>query len=183
MIVVLLSIWTLKSIGQDPIAQKVQLSNNQLNINLLVPSLSYERKISDGSSITLAAGTGFNHYTMEGFSGETSSKLFLYPWIYSSYRVYFKRKPRKGNLRNNSGNYIGYFSGYRFKALQSAEYFIPDVEREQYSFGVVWGMQRNYKSGIHFGFSIGPGFTNRVNAKPELSAVGEVELGFTLFSK
>ena len=173
----------LKSVAQDPNLNKVELSHNQLNINLLVPSISYERRMSDQSSITIAIGSSYTHYTRRDVSGESTSRLFVHPQVHSSYRNYFKRRRvRKKNLLNNSGNYIGYFAGYQFKALGSDD-FAPRLERDQFSFGVVWGMQRNYKSGIHFGFSIGPGLIAGKNIKTEFKAVGEVELGFRLFSR
>ena len=180
---ILLGFVALKSTAQDSSTNEVQLSNNQLNINLLAPSISYEKKISDRSSITIAAGSSFTHYTKSDISGVSTSRLFVHPQVQSSYRNYFKRKRvRKNNLLNNSGNYFGYFAGYQFKAVGSDD-FAPRLERDQFSFGVVWGMQRNYKSGIHFGFSIGPGLIGGKNVKTEFKAIGEIELGFTLFSR
>ncbi len=177
-ITIFLNFWVINAV-----AQKVELSDNQLNINLIAPSFSYERKLADNESISLAGGVGFTHVTKKDFSGRTTAKLFVVPMVYSTYRTYYKRRRiRKDNLMNNSGNFLGYFGGYRFKAFGSDD-FSPVLERGEYSIGTVWGMQRNYRSGIHFTLSIGPGLVGGQGVRAKFNMVGELEFGFTILSR
>ena len=46
--------------------------------------------------------------------------------------------------------------------------------------GALWGIQRNYQSGIHLGFSIGGGFGTGQNMDLDFVGVGEFEFGFVV---
>ncbi|MCP4461158.1 MAG: hypothetical protein GY816_24525 [Cytophagales bacterium] len=54
-------------------AQNVELSDNQLNINILPLTFSYERKIDDNKSFTLGGGivslTNSSGYNVDGKKG------------------------------------------------------------------------------------------------------------------
>lgn len=173
-----LSLITFKSIGQED----EYLSKNQLNLNVLAPSLSYERQIGNFNSLALTTGLGFTH--ISSFNDETPSGLYGHPYIASTLRHYFygKKGRKKENLMNNSGGYVGLFTGYRFKAFNQ-EVFSPSLDKEEFGFGLVLGAQGNYKNGFHIGFSLGPGWVVAKNRKTQFSLVGEIEIGLIIFSK
>jgi hypothetical protein len=155
------------------------LSDLQFNINILEPSLSVEKRLSDKQSLTFAAG-------LTQVTGEDINDDFAYgisPSISASFRNYYPRKKVKKELRPNSGNYIGLVAGYRFSTIAD-NLDIGNFESEDAFFmGPVWGIQRNYKSGIHLGLSLGGGFQTGKNTDFSFSGVGSFELGFVISSK
>jgi hypothetical protein len=167
--------------------EKVNLSNNQLNINILPLSLSYERKIDADKSFTINGGIAGSPYYSEDFDEDEFVWVWV-PYVTSSFRRYYKRNyVKKDNLGNNSGNYYGLFLSYQFNVPGSSNAFNETVAREELSqvmiFGPVWGLQRNYGSRIHLSLSIGPGYMIGKNTEDEFSIVGDFELGYKLFSK
>jgi hypothetical protein len=90
------------------------------------------------------------------------------------------RKKQKKELNYNSGNYVGLRGGYNFRAIaENNEPGTPSTE-EAFYLGGVWGIQRNYKSGIHLGFSLGAGFATGRNQNLGFTGLGSFELGFVI---
>jgi len=86
-------------------AQDVNLSKNQLNANLIPLSLSYEGKIDDNKSFTLGGGINGTGTTVDD-----EPYFFVAPAFSASVRNYYTRKRvKKDNLQNNSGNYVGIY--------------------------------------------------------------------------
>lgn len=152
----------------------VNLNSTQFNLNILDPSVTFEKSINDNQSFTAGAGI-----TLLSDWEEDQGTLSINPFIQSSYRNYYSRKRVKKELKPNSGNYIGVVTGYNFDAI--AEEAENGTNRLSNSFylGPVWGIQRNYKSGIHLGFSIGGGF-GVGNSDLYFTGVGEFEFGFVI---
>ncbi|MCP4461157.1 MAG: hypothetical protein GY816_24520 [Cytophagales bacterium] len=101
--------------------------------------------------------------------------------VYGGFRNYYGRKRiKKSNLRNNSGNYFGLFSSYRFKAIGPED---NRASSKTYTIGPVWGMERNYASGIHLGLSVGPGIVGGNSTRTRATVVEHFEIGFRLFAK
>ena len=169
-------------------AQNVTLSDNQLNLNIVPLTLSYERKIDENKSFTLSGGIAPAAYAESGANG-TNSYFFAAPFMTSSFRNYYTRKSiKKSNLKNNSGNYVGLFYQHQFEPFGSTSDPLEQRARDKvtnvFAVGPVWGFERNYASGIHLGLSIGVGYTNgEYQDGGELTLVGGFELGFVLFSK
>lgn len=174
-------------------AQDVDLAGTQLNLNALTPSFSFEGKIGDKQSLTLAAGLGLAaEYTSDTYGGSGSS-FYAVPVVYGSFRNYYKRKSiKKSNLRRNSGNYVGLYLHYQFEALGDQSYIAVDASGvgsnaegsiidNIYAIGPVWGIQRNYASGIHLGLSLGIGIVGGEYIETGVSGIGEFEFGFILF--
>ena len=167
--------------------ESVDLASTQLNANILPLTLSFEGKVGDNQSITLAGGLGFAvHYSSDNFR-EAETSFVTIPVVYSSFRNYYKRKRvKKSDLRSNSGNYFGLFALYQFEPLGDPNNLIEAVAyfetRNVYAIGPVWGIQRNYASGLHLGLSLGFGVIGGENIQTGVSGVGEFELGFILFS-
>lgn len=156
-------------LSQDRIP--VELASTQFNLNILDPSVSFEKSLGDHQSFTLAAG-------LTGLADEDGASLN--PFIRGSYRNYYLRKRVKKPLNQNSGNYIGLLTGYNFDAI--ADDIEAGTTRQSNSFfmGPVWGIQRNYKSGIHLGFNIGPGFGIDRDSDFYFTGIGAFEFGFVI---
>ena len=56
-------------------------------------------------------------------------------------------------------------------------------DEKAFYLGPVWGIQRNYKSGIHLGLSLGAGFITGANTNFDFHGVGSFELGFIISTK
>lgn len=168
-------------------AQDVNLSKNQLNVNALPLSLSYEGRIDDNKSFTLSGGLGFTGAIVESNS-ETESYFFVVPAFSTSLRNYYTRKSiKKDNLQNNSGNYFGIYATYQAEPFGDPSNIFEALAYEEtsnvYTFGPVWGIERNYASGIHLGLSLGAGVIGGKYIDTSATFIGEFELGFVLFSK
>jgi hypothetical protein len=167
-------------------AQDVGLSDNQLNINLLPLTLSYERKIDNNKSFTFSGGLVYatehrSSTSSNGTSSETNFKTV--PFFSSSFRNYYTRKHIKKDLKNNSGNYLGILAIYVLKPSINISNTIVHEQETFYSIGPVWGVQRNYKSGVHLGLSLGLAIQGGKYFKSAIRTTGSFELGFSLFSK
>ena len=171
------------------VAQDVELSSNQVNINLFPLTISYQGKIGEKQSLNLAAGLGLAaESSSNSFSDETDFNFYALPIVYASFRNYYKRKfTRKDNLKNNSGNYVALYGSFQFEPTHNPSTLLAQTRALQvtnvFTIGPVWGFERNYASGIHLGLSIGPGVIGGEYVDTEFSIIGEFEFGFVLFSK
>ena len=90
-----------------------ELSDVQINLNILEPSVMLEKRLTDKQSLTLALG--FN--TISGEDAFDDVKFGLSPSLRASFRNYYPRKKVKKELRPNSGNYVGLVAGYNFGTI------------------------------------------------------------------
>ncbi|MEP1035491.1 hypothetical protein [Ekhidna sp.] len=182
---ILTIVMLIASIGS--FAQNVNLSDNQLSLNILPLTASYERKIDQNKSFTFSGGIAPTAYAETGANG-SNSYFFATPFLTSSVRNYYSRKNiKKSNLRNNSGNYVGLYYQHQFKPFGSTTNLLEQAARDQvtnvFAVGPVWGFERNYASGIHLGLSIGVGYSDGEFQKSgDVTFIGEFEFGFLLFS-
>ena len=156
-----------------------ELNEVQINLNILEPSVMLEKRLTDKQSLTLALG--FN--TISGKDAVDDVKFGLSPSLRASYRNYYPRKKVKKELRPNSGNYIGLVAGYNFGTIAGSKDVGKYSQENAFFLGPVWGIQRNYKSGIHLGLSFGGGFITGSNTDFDFTGVGSFELGFVINSK
>jgi len=168
--------------------QNVELAKSQLSVNLLPLTLSFEGKIDDNKSLTLAGGLGYTAWYSDSGYGSSESVFIVVPIVYGGFRNYYARNNiRKDNLRNNSGNYFGLFASYQLEALGTASSFnelIAFLETSNvYTVGPVWGIERNYASGIHLGLSMGVGVIGGKYIETTGGFIGEFELGILLFQR
>ena len=165
-----------QSMGQDRIP--VELKATQFTINLLEPSVMFENKLTDKTSVVVSAGL-----TTLGFYDSNlnnNPKITLNPFLRASFRNYYMRKKQKKELNFNSGDYVGLLGGYNFRSIaENNEPGTPNTE-EAFFLGGVWGIQRNYQSGIHFGFSLGGGFVTGKNENLGFTGLGSLEFGFII---
>ena len=173
---------TFSSHGQGT---EVTLDNAQLTLSFVPLMAHVELKLAESQSVTFGGGLGYSVY-YENVNGEESFEAFTSPFFTSSYRSYYKRKRvKKDNLKNNSGNYVGVYSFYGFKTLltDNGETFLTDFN--SFAIGPVWGFQRNYASGLHLDLSLGLGYlTGQSNeffgVDDQITFLGGFELGFRL---
>ena len=155
----------------------VELNNTQFNLNILDPGITFEKSINHNQSFTL--GTGI---TLLGDYEEDQERYSVNPFVKASYRNYYPRNRVKKELLPNSGNYVGVLSGYNFDSiidnLESGE--SNELANNTYYIGPVWGIQRNYRSGIHLGFSLGAGFAVGNDSDFDFTGLGEFEFGFVI---
>lgn len=155
--------------AQDRIG--VELQNTQFNLNILDPSISFEKRINDKQSFTLGAG-------ITGLADEDGSSVN--PFIHGTYRNYYPRKRVKKELNVNSGNYVGVLTGYSFKAITDNVEAGTTRSSNSYYLGPVWGIQRNYNSGIHLGLSLGSGFAIDQGGDLFFTGLGVFQFGFVI---
>ncbi len=78
---------------------------------------------------------------------------------------------------------MGLYASYQLEALgepSSIDQFIVSLETSNvYTVGPVWGIQRNYASGIHLGLSLGIGVIGGEYIETGVTGIGEFE--FVLF--
>ncbi len=174
-ILILLSIAALQLAAQERIP--VELVNTQFTINILAPGIGFEYGLNDRQSLTLNAGLSSIIVTDQ----TDDVDLFIAPFLQGSFRNYYPRKRVKKTLRPNSGNFIALTTGYNFKPT-SDNYTDPDFGGRGFFIGPVWGIQRNYLSGIHLGLSLGPGLGIGEDGA-FFTGVGAFEFGFVIGGK
>ncbi|GEM_PF-2642931 len=158
--------------AQEP----VDLAPIQFTVSLLPLMAHIEGKVSDKQSLTFGGGLGYSAFYSE-VNGEGDFEFFSTPFLTASFRNYYNRKfVRKDNLKQNSGNYIALLGNYQFENLVDLGVLgTGETGLDSFSIGPVWGIQRNYGSGIHLDLSVGVGY--RVGQSDEFI---EIESGLTL---
>ena len=152
----------------------VEIQKNRVYINLLQPSILYEAGLND--RLSLALGTGITFIYGENDYGAIN------PFLNASLRNYYPRKRVKKELDMNSGNYVAAMAGYTFGAISEwNEELDPQNMSNSGYIGGIWGIQRNYMSGIHLGLSLGGGVSMGKNIDNVMFApLGGFEFGFVI---
>ncbi|MCZ6900124.1 MAG: hypothetical protein O7F74_07785 [Bacteroidetes bacterium] len=165
-------------LAQDRIP--VELRDTQLNINILNPSVSFEKRLSDKQSLTASTGFIITAQYEPDLFGEDFLGISLNPFLRGSFRNYYPRKRVNKELKPNSGNYVGLLTGYIFGAVSDNLDFGTTNQSNSFYIGPVWGIQRNYQSGIHLGLSLGFGFGTGKNMDAALIGLGQFQFGFVI---
>lgn len=167
-----LSIFIITSItfGQE----KDTRTNDQLAINLIVPSLDFEVSTGTNSTIDLKLGTAFG-YSKSG----DESDFGIFPVFQSEYRYYynFKKRAEKGKKTSeNSANYLTLIANIR-----GGNSVIGDLDLTE-DFGVfvgpAWGLQRVYNSGIKLNLALGAGYGTNDLGDSYFSPFIAIQLGW-----
>jgi len=157
----------------------VQLSDVQINLNILAPGVTLEKMITENTSATF--GVGLTPLSVDnGTEDSVEPEVSINPFVRASYRNYYPRNKVKKELNPNSGNYIGLVAGYYFDSIAESSDAATFRQADSFYMGAIWGIQRNYQSGIHLGFSIGGGFGTGQNMDLDFVGVGEFEFGFVI---
>ncbi len=163
--------------GQERIP--ADLRNGQFYINILEPSLSYEMRLADMQSLLLTAGLS----TLGEEDINEDFALGLIPMLQLDFRHYYPRKKVKKELRPNSGNFVGLVTGYNFASIADNLDFGEFDDEKAFFLGPVWGIQRNYQSGIHLSLILGGGFITGSNTDFDAHGIISFELGFVIGGK
>lgn len=159
----------------------VDLAETQITLSILSPSLALEKSITDNQSLHFSARI----QGISNFDDDIDETNYgIAPELRAEFRNYYPRKKVKKELRPNSGNYIGLVAGYTLNTI--ADDFDNNEkfdEESSFFMGPVWGIQRNYKSGIHLGLSLGAGFRTGSNTSFGFAGVGSFNLGFVINTK
>jgi hypothetical protein len=162
----------------------------------LNPGISYENRVGKYQTMYLQAFMQTSAYFSYSSSFGTSSGIYFDPALTAQYRYYYNgsRRQEKGKRTElNSMNYLGAVWETFFSKNAMAESSIDEENRRPvHSFGLVWGLQRNYQSRFSLDFNIGYGFLftkgtelnesnefKKVN-QFEFTSVGQLNLGFWL---
>jgi hypothetical protein len=168
-------------------------------ITFLLPGFSYEKAI--GNFQTLHAYALYNLYSYSRSSGETINTSYYFdPTFMLSYRYYcnYKRRNNLGRVtERNTMNYIGpYAQVFYSKTPVGTNAYENEKRRPVYSYGFLYGLQRNYNSrlslDINFGLGVIAANTTYYNSftrsvmkgnRTQLALPGQITLGFWLGKK
>ena len=162
---------------------EVTLDPTQITVSIFPLMANLEAKVSENRSVTIGGGLIYTYYPEE-INGDISWEPFSTPFITGSFRNYYERKRvKKDNLRNNSGNYYGIYTWYQFDTIITESDFTLESDLNSFLIGPVWGFQRNYASGIHLDLSLGLGYqvveeTIGLDSQNGITFVGGFELGY-----
>jgi hypothetical protein len=149
---------------------------NVTKINFLDPGVGYEMRIAKNQSLGIHAfmsiSAGFGYSSDFG----TSSFFYLDPALMLQYRYYYNlsRRNRKGKRTDmNSANYISpLFETIFYKVRISGVENTGNERQIINTMGLVWGLQRNYKSRFSLDLNMGVGYG--FGKKAELDNNGKI---------
>lgn len=129
----------------------VNLERHQVRFDLLSPGLSYELGLFRNQSIS--TGLGFATATYEeGYAlGLTMNNRYRY------YHNFQRRIDNDKNVSGNSGNYIAAAQAIFFSQLRVSTNIDGPKDFNLGFYGMVYGIQRTYKSGFNFNAELGAG--------------------------
>ena len=162
----------------------------------LFPGFSYEKSIGKFQTLHAYALYNIYTYTKSGY-GVTESKNYFDPTLMLGYRYYcnYNRRLNMGKFtERNSMNYVSALAQVFFSKIPVGDNaYENSTRRPVYIFGVLYGLQRNYKSrfslDINFGLGIITskshyynGYTglNTEGNQSQATIPGQVTLGFWL---
>jgi hypothetical protein len=152
------------------------LERHQLQLNLLLPSFTYEFGILP--NLTAGATLGLGIATpQEGYS---LAPAYL---VFSRYYHNLERRNRNGkSVRGNSGNYFAIAFNHYFVEWEIAGN-LDNEGRDLIFLGGMYGIQRTYDNGFSFGVEAGAGhyFRNRIGNG--LGPAFNVRIGWNPFQK
>jgi hypothetical protein len=152
------------------------LKNYQLRLNFINPGFTFEKSISNSSSLI------FQSEIIYGFNvrGSETTHLFA-PLIETQYRYYYNlnsRKEKQKNISDNSGSYIAASAMYGFKPINN-DNFISMYDG--LTVGALWGFQKTYKSKLNIGTEIGLGYNISENQPKKIVHLIGIKFGYVLF--
>ncbi|MFS4493746.1 hypothetical protein [Maribacter sp. 2308TA10-17] len=121
------------------------VEEHQVQIGLPMPAILYEKGISNNSTLSLEAVTGFE---LRGCTG-CETQYGIRAILRGQYRYYYnlERRITKGkNISGNTGNYVG-----GLMLVQFGNPIIGDIQRPDiFGVGPVYGIQRTYRRGFFY---------------------------------
>src|SRR5688572_17393509 len=158
------------------------------------PGISYEKKIGKLQTLSARAFLSTSIYFSYSSSLGTTSGIDLYPALSLQYRYYYNSAERNAKGKRTEMNSLNYVSAIVemlfFKETVSSN---GDTDiRSLNSFGIDWGISRNYQKRFSFDLSVDPGYVYAKRTtlddlgeyitknEGEITLVGQISLGFWL---
>lgn len=138
------------------------VSENLFKINILTPGFTYERGLSENSTLNVDVGFSLDIVTNDG-----QLQLLKIPFIRSQYRFYYnidRRIQKKKSILGNSAGFVAPSISFYSKPL-SNDIYVSGLDG--FTLGGVWGFQKTYKSNLNLSVNTGLGynFSNNVNSQ------------------
>lgn len=160
----------------------LRLKKSIVGLNLVLPGLTYERALSDRSSLFLNFAFGFAYeYHSSGFSSYEA--YTINPTLMAQYRSYYNLARRQllgRKISNNTGSYFGVMTHYTFDPVAGKNTHAIDTQNGL-TLGPVWGFQRNglftFSLSLGLGVHIGEGQSSNVGP------IGHLNFGVNLSGK
>lgn len=151
---------------------------------LLLPGVSHEKAVGKFQTLQAYALYNLNTYSKNNGNNIQSSTYFD-PTIMLSYRYYcnYKRRVDLGrSTAKNTMNYIGPFAQVFFSKIPiGSNAYEYKSRRPVYTFGVLYGLQRNYKSHFSLDINFGVGVITGKSLNSNYSGITENnEMQFTI---
>ncbi len=170
-------------------AQTTTYTEPVLTATFLSPGITYEHPVAN--KLTLKGKTAFTvgwSFSASSSLGQSYS-LSPTPTVAGQLRYYYNfglRKTKEKNIAHNSANYISFLLRYAYSGVT---YYYGDqgnfsVKQASHmpDFGVVWGIQRNYKNRFSIDCSVGPSLYAPL-ANNEFFLLADISLGIWLGRK
>ena len=158
------------------------------------PGISYEKKIGKLQTLSVRAFLGTGFYFSTSSSLGTTAGITLNPAWSLQYRYYYnstKRNAKGKRTEMNSLNYVTAIADMRFFKETVSANGDTDI-RSLNSFGIAWGLSRNYQKRFSLDWSVGLGYyyaksttlnewgENITKNEGGTTLVGQISLGFWL---
>ena len=130
----------------------VHLERHQFRLDLLGPGLNYELGLFRNQSVSTGLGLSTATYG-EGYAlGVTMNNRYRY------YHNFNRRVAKGRNVSGNSGNYIAAAQSIFFSPLRLATNIEGEDDFNLGFYGMVYGIQRTYGTGLNFNIELGAGY-------------------------
>ncbi|WP_375325189.1 hypothetical protein [Flagellimonas sp. GZD32] len=130
----------------------IHLERHQFKLDLLSPGFTYELGLFKNQSVSTSLGLATATYE-EGYAfGLASNNRYRY------YHNFRRREDLGKNTSGNSANYIAAAQAIFFSQLRISTNIEGPDDFNLGFYGMVYGIQRTYKSGFNFNVELGAGF-------------------------
>ena len=135
---------------------------NITKLTFLDPGISYEKRIGKLQSLYFEAFMSISGSIGYSDALGNTSTFYLDPSLALQYRYYYNSEKRQSKGKRTDMNNLNYFSAIIetvfSKRRVSSNYFEERDHRTINTIGLVWGIQRNYKSRFSLDLNLGPGY-------------------------
>ncbi len=154
----------------------VTVEQSQFKINFLLPSISYERALSNKSTLYSEFGTSFG---LQSGSNTNVNWTFI-PFLNEEFRHYYNLEKRasKGKITaGNSGSFFALNAIYNFKSLNTDS----KITSQSADFSIIptWGFQHTGKKGFSTSLNLGYGYGFNKNGNQGVAMI-KLSLGWRL---
>ncbi len=156
-----------------PVFGLVNLERHHVNFNLLSPGISYELGLFRNQSVSTSMGLGLATYE-EGYAlGLAWNNRYRY------YHNFERRKDLGKSVAGNSGNYIAAAQAIFFSQLRLATNIEGPKDFNVGFYGMVYGVQRTYETGLNFTAELGAGYYRGDGVLDGYGPLFHFTIGFT----